>query len=348
MNFRLSSVLATLLLCLFGVNSAHAGSGITVFDVPGSKGTNPSSINDSGLIVGSYFDANFVSHGFLRHIGGAIETLDGPGTGNLIVGADAINNSGVVAGNYQDSAHENHGYVRDAAVHYTQFDITGACTLRPGGINSIGQISGYWGDCGVGGGGYHGFLRDVDGTITTFDFGTLNDTFGCAINDSGQIVGLFAQAGSALTATFIRNLDGSVVFYSAPNAISPGGTSGCSINNSGTVAGTITQTGDPYGIGFIRDAGGNVTDINFGSLNEVRYQVAINNAGVVTGTHQTATDNVYHGFVRDTAGVITSFDVAQAGTTGGQGTLPIAINSKGRITGSYIGSKNISHGFVRQ
>ncbi len=346
MHLRLSSVLATLLLCMLGVTAAYAGSGITVFDVPGSKGTYPASLNDSGVIVGSYFDVNLVSHGFLRHIGGGIETLDGPGTGNVIVGADAINNSGVIAGNFQDSARVNHGYVRDAAGHYTQFDITGACTLQPGGINSIGQISGYWGDCGIGGGGYHGFLRDVDGTITTFDFGPFNTTLGCNINDSGQIVGLFAQAGSGIGATFIRNLDGSAVFYSAPNA--SGGTSGCSINNSGTVSGVITQSGDPYGIGFIRDAGGNVTDINFGSLNEVRYQTAINNTGVVTGTHQTATDNVYHGFVRDTAGVITSFDVAQAGTTGGQGTLPIAINSKGRITGSYIGPKNVSHGFVRQ
>jgi hypothetical protein len=38
----------------------------TLFDVPGSKGTNATSNNPSGASTGSYYDANYELHGFLR------------------------------------------------------------------------------------------------------------------------------------------------------------------------------------------------------------------------------------------------------------------------------------------
>lgn len=68
----------------------------------------------------------------------------------------------------------------------------------------------------------------------------------------------------------------------------------------------------------------------------------------MTGYYQTATDNVYHGYVRDALGNLTRFDVPRAGTLGGQGTMPAAINASGRITGACIGPKNVWHGFIRQ
>jgi hypothetical protein len=44
----------------------------------------------------------------------------------------------------------------------------------------------------------------------------------------------------------------------------------------------------------------------------------------------------------------TSFDAPDAGTGIGQGTLPIAINQKGVIAGTYYDSSNNGHGFLRQ
>lgn len=43
----------------------------------------------------------------------------------------------------------------------------------------------------------------------------------------------------------------------------------------------------------------------------------------------------------------TSFDAPGAGTTTGQGTFPVAINSEGVIAGWYFDSSFVSHGFVR-
>jgi hypothetical protein len=52
----------------------------TTFDVPGAvNGTFPSSINPAGAITGSYYDVNFVGHGFLRAKNGTLVSFDAPG-----------------------------------------------------------------------------------------------------------------------------------------------------------------------------------------------------------------------------------------------------------------------------
>jgi hypothetical protein len=59
---------------------------ITTFDIPGAgtgpgQGTVPEAINTPGTIMGNYFDANGVSHGFIRANYGAINLFDVPGAG---------------------------------------------------------------------------------------------------------------------------------------------------------------------------------------------------------------------------------------------------------------------------
>jgi len=56
---------------------------------------------------------------------------------------------------------------------------------------------------------------------------------------------------------------------------------------------------------------------------------------------------VFHGFVRAKDGTITTIDAPGAGTGPGQGTQCGSINPAGAITGSYIDSNNVFHGFLR-
>jgi hypothetical protein len=56
---------------------------------------------------------------------------------------------------------------------------------------------------------------------------------------------------------------------------------------------------------------------------------------------------VEHGYVRDPDGKITEFDAPGAGTGSGQGTFALNINPAGVVTGYYIDSSNLDHGFVR-
>ena len=60
----------------------------TTFEAPGAdtiagsyNGTSPSSINDLGVITGSFYDASGLSHGFLRTPDGRFTTFDVPGAG---------------------------------------------------------------------------------------------------------------------------------------------------------------------------------------------------------------------------------------------------------------------------
>ena len=67
----------------------------------GASGTVANGINDSGLIVGAYFDATG-EHGFLRSSGGSFTTIDvsfgGPGNATEALG---INNAGTVVGAFR-------------------------------------------------------------------------------------------------------------------------------------------------------------------------------------------------------------------------------------------------------
>jgi uncharacterized membrane protein len=80
----------------------------TTLDVPGSEYTYASGINDSGQIVGYYYDAIFpYNHGFLLDQG-SYTTLDVPGAG--FTNANGINASGQIVGWYYDAAGQ-HGFL---------------------------------------------------------------------------------------------------------------------------------------------------------------------------------------------------------------------------------------------
>jgi len=92
----------------------------TTFDAPGAgtgsgQGTGcPSdcsvSLNDSGAITGTYIDANFNYHGYLRTPKGKIATVDPPGS--VFTSPSGINDSGGITGTYVDANGVYHGFVR--------------------------------------------------------------------------------------------------------------------------------------------------------------------------------------------------------------------------------------------
>src|SRR5882724_2033253 len=69
-----------------------------IFDPPGSTSTQPKSINAKGAITGSYNDANFVRHGFLRAPDGSFTRFHAPGATYTF--PQSINRVGAVAGSY--------------------------------------------------------------------------------------------------------------------------------------------------------------------------------------------------------------------------------------------------------
>src|SRR5262249_10113728 len=71
---------------------------------------------------------------------------------------------------------------------YTTLDVPGSTGTGASGINTSGQVVGWYNDAG---GIEHGFLLDVDGNYTTLDAPGAIQTEARGINDAGQVVGLY-------------------------------------------------------------------------------------------------------------------------------------------------------------
>jgi hypothetical protein len=65
--------------------------------------------------VGSYVDASYAWHGFLRAKGGRITTFDAPGAGTGVgqgTHVASINPAGAITGFYYDENYAVHGFLR--------------------------------------------------------------------------------------------------------------------------------------------------------------------------------------------------------------------------------------------
>jgi hypothetical protein len=204
---------------------------ITEFDAPGAGATpgsyqgtyaaNLSGINPEGASVGEYSDANYLNHAYLRAPDGTFVEFDDPyagtgantGQGTLSLG---INAAGEISGLYIDANYVFHGYMRAPDGTMTEYDVPGAGTgmyqgtnaawFIPawGGINPAGTVTGFYVDANN---VYHGFLRTLEGKITTFDApgaGTVGSLGGgqgtqpMTINAEGAITGYYTDANNVV------------------------------------------------------------------------------------------------------------------------------------------------------
>src|SRR5215470_2157818 len=77
---------------------------------------------------------------------------------------------------------------------FTTFDPPGSQLTAPGNINAVGQIAGSYFDSTF---AQHGFVRDSDGTITSFDVSQGAFLATIIMTQQGVVVGLyFDQNGS--------------------------------------------------------------------------------------------------------------------------------------------------------
>jgi hypothetical protein len=166
-------------------------------------------INNRGGIVGFYNDdQGATTTAFLRTRTGRFVDVHVPGS--QVTGALKINDRRQVVGLYVD-ADARPGPARTmspGAIHgfvwhdddFKTIDVPGAAATVLLGINNRGQMVGSYIDAA---GGYHGFLRDRRGAVSTLpEFPGADPRMGgmqpAAINDRGRIVGLAydAQGGS--------------------------------------------------------------------------------------------------------------------------------------------------------
>jgi uncharacterized membrane protein len=306
----------------------------TTFDAPGAgtfdnHGTMALYINSKGVITGIFQDDSGISHGFVRDATGVITDFDFPGSNNTDV--FGINSRGQIIGSGSKGS-----FLRTTSGHFFHIHVPGAVATQPNGINDLGQIAGSYDDAAV---FIHGFLRDTDGTYTLFDDPDARSDGGTvplAINNNGQIAGYYHSQGGKLRA-FVRDSSGNFTNFD-PTSQTVDTLDSIAINASGEIVGRYVLNNKS--VGFVRDPAGTITTFSPPGGKNI-FPTAINDSGVVVG-HWTDI-NVTRGFTRDAAGNVATFSAPVPN----HGTSAYSINNTGRITGYYIDSDGVAHGFVR-
>jgi hypothetical protein len=236
-------VLAVLLVSVVGVFApaeARAQAVFTDLDVPGvpSGAVVPWSVNNSGRVVGYFYDSKSNPHGFVWSAG-AVSAVDVPGA--LSTTARGLNDAGDVVGNYLTPNFTGHAF-RLSNGQFTTIDVPGIVGMSPYAVNNAGAIVGYYSV----GGTNRGFLL-AQGSFSPISVPGSRTTLAFAINDAGTIVGNYWDSA---------NIGHGFVFSAGQyTTLDPPGTgcSGCGsstpwkVNNTGTIAGTMTGPAGRHG-----------------------------------------------------------------------------------------------------
>ena len=207
----------------------YNGSTFKTIDFPGADWTEAAGINQAGDVVGYYgYVADKLMHGFLRTSAGLFSSIDlqgrfntmpeGINSSGTIVGCmhnpgtmhgwvmqngalvsrspayamyTAINDAGTIVG--WGSFHKTPGSIRSFALSGAgQVDISfpGANNTQAYGVNTFGDVVGWYGPDGPGG---LGFLYH-NGAFTSIEVSGATLTHALGINSGGTIVGYYLDA----------------------------------------------------------------------------------------------------------------------------------------------------------
>jgi len=310
---------------------------------------------------------------------GQFITIDAPGAGTgsgqgtgcfeFTDCSALLNNFGAITGYYLDANNVFHGFVRSPDGTFTKFDAPGADLTPndfngtiPEAINDLGVITGFYVDVNN---LSHGFLRSPDGVITKFDVpdSAPGTTTPIAINLEGAVVG-YSSNPNGVTRAFLRNPDGTFETWTGPDACNstPGngcfGTGAHSINLFGTVsAGYEDNSGNFVDHGLVHSADGKLTTYNVPGAGIGPYQGSgcpgcskpINLFGAIGGFYIDG-NNVVHGYLRSPTSNFTTFNAPPGAGSDGFNCYAdcfFGLNDEGAMTGFYLDTNNVYHGWVR-
>lgn len=223
------------------------GEDIDFFTVSGADWTELDGIDRKGRTIGRYIDDR-VGVAFTRTKKGKIRRIKG-----LRAYEDAepvaISKRGYICGNVEDGA-ATHGFFKGND-KIAVFDVPGAVKTFPSDVNDGGTVAGSYLDRD---GRAHGFLRAIDGAITTFDVQGTGETrmTVTAINKSGTVAGAIYDSKGGHG--FIRFANGTTGLFDVPG----GDASGeypfevDDVNDKRQISGVFTTKDHRHVMGFIR------------------------------------------------------------------------------------------------
>jgi len=301
-RFRLF-VVPVVMLVLQAVPSAAQNFTYTRIPDLCCSGNRANGINSNGDIVGHYFDAGGLRHGYFFQAGSAapvpIDFSTAPFDLTGGTSARGVNARGDIVGDYIDSAGIDHGYIL-ANGAFTSVDATvlGAVNTVVHGLNDSGDLVGDYTDTA---GKLHAFLRSNAG-FQTIDF-PLSPGFaqssGRGVANNDVVVGEYADAGGLLHG-FVRSQFGvftsitdSAGLYTAARGINAEGNIVGSVSNSKSTEQVVGSQGFLLGGGMFT----NFVPVAFPAAGVQGTQArGINPRGTVAGSFVDST-GAFHGFI---------------------------------------------------
>jgi uncharacterized membrane protein len=258
----------------------------TTIDVPGAITSEPSGINSSGEIVGSYTDSTGARHGF-RLNEDTFTAINYPGATRTE--ALSVNSHGDVAGFFLDPSNQWHGFVLSDGGYSVQ-DYPGATTgTFTLGISANGTLVGEFkvgqafGQLGFAWILHHGQYTQLTPPGSVRAFAT-------SVNSRGDVVGrLIDAAGQQLA--WKLDKEGTYTVFEFPGASL---TNARNINAKGEVVGVYFLGGVNHGFVLPENDFTNFTTIDFPGAATTRA-LGINSRGDIVGTYDLA--GVRHGFL---------------------------------------------------
>ena len=220
-------------------------------------------------------------------------------------------------------------YAAGADNRFTSIDYPNATGTQAWGINSRGDIIGYYTGADN---NSHGFL--LNGShYTAIDFPGAAVTLVNGINPQGDMVGEFGATATSPHRGFMLGADGVYTTFDFPGATT---TSFVGINARGEIAGQYTLS-DGGRHTFLWVAG-HLTKIDYPGAS-ITGPLGISPLGEVVGAY--SLNGVVHGYVYSTGSGFTTIDYPNATYTNTTGR-----NSSGDVVGRYLDAAGVSHGYV--
>jgi len=255
----------------------------TTVNVPGATQTIPGGVNNSGVMVGQYFDNSGAAHGYILN-GKKLTTLDDPnGTSSDAISVNP-NGSIAVAGSYINSTGKQEGFLYKRGKFTDVPGPTGALVSSAFGINDKGEIVGFYEDSTR---IVHGFLLKGK-TYTTLDVPGATSTFAAGINGKGIIVLQWLDSKGAMESSLYngktyRTIDvpGAAASY-VQNINAAGDAIFGWMDSSGIAHGALLHGGKYY---------------KFDDPKAVQtYPGGINDRHLIVGAYQVKSNGPYQGF----------------------------------------------------
>lgn len=305
-------------------------------------------INDSGQVVGSYYNSNFEHYAFssgpngtslfeLGTLGGAHSVAEDINESGQVAGASLLPNSTTLRAFLTDSSGKEMTSLGSQQLSYAT------------DLNNSGMVVGHatFGTDHFN----HSFITGPNGLGIT-DMGTLGGNFSgaTAVNESGQVVGAsethFSSQSNGVYHAFISGPNGTGLTDLGTLSTSKLARSIASdINESGQVVGVSDIIPNSVNHAFITGPNGiGMTDL--GTLGGIGNSSAnaINDYGQVVGVSQPYS-SLNHGFIYSD-GVMVDLSLLEPIVTAGWTRIsPLAINNSGQIVGEGV-LNGVIQGFI--